>query len=172
MLQLPGVSILSFYPDWMHCKSLGIDKILLGSTLWVLVHHVLPGDVENNLAQVWRDIEETYKVLNSENRYGHMRQTMFTTRSQPKLKGKAGEVKDLGPVMVQLWQKHMNPAFEIHRKILIVLKGCTHTHTHLELDCPPCIYLHIFRISGWSMPPNSPHPICATQIRYKSLAFL
>ena len=26
-----GVSCLSFYPDWMHCKPLGIDKILLGS---------------------------------------------------------------------------------------------------------------------------------------------
>ena len=25
-----GVSILSFYPDWMHCKSLGIDKPLIG----------------------------------------------------------------------------------------------------------------------------------------------
>ena len=25
-----GVSCLSFYPDWMHCKPLGIDKVLLG----------------------------------------------------------------------------------------------------------------------------------------------
>ena len=25
-----GVSALSFYPDWMHCKSLGIDKPLIG----------------------------------------------------------------------------------------------------------------------------------------------
>ena len=25
-----GVTVLSLYPDWMHAKSLGIDKPLLG----------------------------------------------------------------------------------------------------------------------------------------------
>ena len=123
MLQIEGVTILSFYPDWMHCKSLGIDKPLLGSTLYVLVHYVLPGSVEENLAVVWRDIEAGYDELNSENRYGHMRQTMFTTKSQPKLQGKAGEIKDLGPVMVKVWEKHMNPNLLIHQKILVVLKS-------------------------------------------------
>jgi hypothetical protein len=78
MLQIDGVSILSFYPDWMHCKSLGIDKPLLGSTLYVLVHYVLLGSVEENLAEIWRDIEMFYDELGSENRYGHMRQTMFS----------------------------------------------------------------------------------------------
>ena len=123
MLQIEGVTILSFYPDWMHCKSLGIDKLLLGSTLYALVHYILPGSVEENLAVVWRDIELFYDELNSENRYGHMRQTMFTTKSQPKLQGKAGEIKDLGPVMVKVWEKHMNPNLLIHEKILVVLKG-------------------------------------------------
>ena len=52
MLKLPGVSILSFYPDWMHCKSLGIDKFLLGSTLYVLVHYVLDGTVDKNMSDV------------------------------------------------------------------------------------------------------------------------
>ena len=123
MLQIEGVSVLSFYPDWMHCKSLGIDKPLLGSTLYALVHYVLLGSVEQNVAQVWGDIERCYKELDTENRYGHMRQTMFHTRSQPKLKGKAGEVKDLGPVMVKIWEKYMNPNLLIHQKILVVLKG-------------------------------------------------
>ena len=123
MLKIDGVTILSFYPDWMHCKPLGIDKLLLGSTLYVLVHDVLIGDVEENLATVWRDIESAYEELGSENRYGHMRQTMFHKKSQPKLMGKAGEVKDLGPVMVKVWEKHMNPNLQIHQKILVVLKG-------------------------------------------------
>lgn len=123
MLQIEGVTILSFYPDWMHCKSLGIDKPLLGSTLWVLVHHILLGSVEENLTEVWLDIEAVYKEDDTDNRYGHMRQTMFHTKSQPKLKGKAAEVKDLGPVMVKVWEKHMNPHLLIHQKILVVLKG-------------------------------------------------
>jgi hypothetical protein len=123
MLKIEGVTVLSFYPDWMHCKSLGIDKLLLGSTLYVLVHYILPGSVEENVATVWKDIETYYKELDSENRYGRMRQTMFHQKSQPKLMGKAGEVKDLGPVMVKVWEKHMNTNLLIHQKILIVLKG-------------------------------------------------
>ena len=123
ILKIEGVSILSFYPDSMHCKSLGIDKLLLGSTLYVLVHDVLTGSVEENVATVWRDIETFYDELGSENRYGHMRQTMFHKRSQPKLMGKAGKVKDLGPVMVKVWEKHMITALLIHQKILVVLKG-------------------------------------------------
>lgn len=123
MLKIEGVSILSFYPDWMHCKALGIDKLLLGSTLYVLVHYVLPGTVEQNVTAVWKDIEKCYAKLATENRYGQMRQTMFHTKSQPKLQGKAGEVKDLGPVMVMVWEKHMNHNLLIHQKILLVLKG-------------------------------------------------
>ena len=123
MLKIEGVTILSFYPDWMHRKSLGIDKILLGSTLYVLVHYVLTGTVDGNVSQVWEDIERCYARLYNENRYGRMRQTMFHTRSQPKLQGKAGEVKDLGPVMVMVWEKHMNKNLLIHQKILVVLRG-------------------------------------------------
>ena len=123
MLQIEGVSILSFYPDWMHCKSLGIDKPLLGSTLYVLVHYVLMGTVEENVAEVWHDIERFYEELDTENRYGQMRMTMFHTKSQPKLQGKAGEIKDLGPVMVKVWEKYMNPNLLIHQKILVVLQG-------------------------------------------------
>ncbi len=123
MLKIVGVNILSFYRDWMHCKSLGIDKPLFGSTLYVLVHFVLTGTLEENLAVVWRDIQSCYDELGTAERYGHMRQTMFHTKSQPKLKGKAGEVKDLGPVMVMVWEKHMNPNLLIHQKILVVLKG-------------------------------------------------
>ena len=123
MLSIEGVTILSFYPDWMHCKSLGIDKPLLGSVLYILIHFILPGNVDENLQQVWDDIQEGYEYLGSANRYGNMRRTMFHTKSQPKLKGKAAEVKDLGPVMVRVWRKHMNSNLLIHQKILVVLEG-------------------------------------------------
>ncbi len=103
----------------------------------MLVHFVLTGTLEENLTVVWRDIESCYEQLDTENRYGRMRQTMFHTKSQPKLKGKAGEIKDLGPVMVMIWEKHMNPNLLIHQKILVVLKG----FLFLSLE-----YLELFRI--------------------------
>jgi len=50
VFDIVGVTILSFYPDWMHCKALGIDKFLAGSVLYLLVHFVMPGDTaEGNL---------------------------------------------------------------------------------------------------------------------------
>ncbi len=104
IFDIVGVTILSFYPDWMHCKALGIDKNLLGSTLYLLVHFILPDDVDTNLHNIWEDIEVVYHQLETECRYGHMRQTMFTTKSAPKLKGKAAEIKDFGPVMVEIWK--------------------------------------------------------------------
>ena len=79
MLQIEGVSILSFYPDWMHCKALGIDKPLLGSVIWLLVNHILLGEPEANLQEVWSSIIAEYEAKDTENRYGHMRQSMFTT---------------------------------------------------------------------------------------------
>ena len=121
-----GVTILSWYPDWMHCKPLGIDKFLLGSVLWLLVHQILPGAVEENLEQLWEDIEEIYEYMGTQCRYGHMRQTMFTTKSAPKLQGRAAEIKDMGPVMVKLWEKYGNMKLAMHRQILIILKGSAH----------------------------------------------
>ena len=31
LFEIIGVSILSFYPDWMHCKALGTDKPMIGA---------------------------------------------------------------------------------------------------------------------------------------------
>jgi len=77
----------------------------VGSVLYVLVHDVLKGSVEENLEEVWEDIEEIYDELHTESRYGRMRQTMFHGKSQPKLQGKDVEVRDLGPVMVKVWER-------------------------------------------------------------------
>ena len=82
--------------------------------------------METNLSKIWIDIQAIYEELGTANRYGAMRMTMFTTASQPKLKGKAAEVKDMGPVAVLLWRKYHNPLLAVHRKILVVLEGSAH----------------------------------------------
>lgn len=43
LLTLPGVTILSMAVDWMHCKYLGTDQYFLGSVLFLMVYHLLPG---------------------------------------------------------------------------------------------------------------------------------
>ena len=52
--------------------------------------------------------------------------TMFTSLSQPKMKGKAAELRDLGEVVVELWRKHANLELEVNREILAVLQGSAH----------------------------------------------
>jgi len=59
---------------------------------------------EKNLVTIWQDIERQYELQHPENRYGSMRMTMFTTKSQPKMKGKAAEIKDLGQILVPIWK--------------------------------------------------------------------
>lgn len=135
-----GASILTVYPDYMHCKYLGIDKILLGSVLWMLIHWVLSedlGDLEARLTIVWQEIFAAYKRRQTANRYGVIKLSMFTTRSQPKLKGKAAEVRDLGPILEDVWEKFMNPDKAIHKKVLVMLKGSAHLDFLLEQhrDC-------------------------------------
>jgi hypothetical protein len=51
---------------------------------------------------------------------------MFNTKSAPKLRGKAAEVKDLGPIMVAVWGKFKNPRITLHENIAVVLAGSAH----------------------------------------------
>ena len=87
---------------------------------------MLPDDPEKNLSCIWVDIEEIYQELDTCNKYGQMRMTMFTSKSAPKMKGKAAEIKDLGPVLVKVWKKYYNPGLTIHNKILTILEGSAH----------------------------------------------
>ena len=126
LFTIPGVNNHSLHPDWMHAKHLGSDKVLLGSVLYCLVHFVLTGSVEDNLTEVWTCIGEFYKEMKPECKFGSLKLTMFSTRSSPKLKGKAAEVKDLVPVLHRVWLKFYDSNLETHRNIEIALRTSAH----------------------------------------------
>ena len=88
--------------------------------------------MDGKLAAVMQKIEEIHRQDNVENRFGTIKQTMFTGRSTPKLKGKAGEIKDLGPVLLKVFQRHMNPKLELHRKIEFMLRMSSHLDKILD----------------------------------------
>jgi hypothetical protein len=112
---------------------------------------MMPDTPEQNLVVVWQDIEHQYQLHDTENRYGSMRMTMFTTKSQPKMKGKAAEIKDLGQVLVPIWKKYFNPKKEMDKKILTVLEGSAHLDAILT-DHP----------SEWVLPPHIADDLLAT----------
>ena len=123
LFNCPGVTIHSMAPDWMHVKHLGLDKVLLGSVIWILVNWVLPGDDKDaKLKTVWNDILRIYVEDGVKCRYGGIKMTMFSTNSTPKLKGKAAEIKCLGPVLVKVFQAYMDVELGLHRKILLLLR--------------------------------------------------
>ncbi|MDP6772379.1 MAG: hypothetical protein QF704_16860 [Anaerolineales bacterium] len=59
------------------------------------------------------------------NRFGNLKLTMFQVGGSVKLRGKAGEVRAIGPVLHRIWQMHYNSNLEIHNKIELCLRmGC------------------------------------------------
>lgn len=133
LFRCPGVNVYSIYPDWMHIKHLGIDKVLLGSVLWLLINCVLPGnDLSAKLAVIWSDILNIYAADNVSCRYGNLKLTMFSTGSTPKLKGKAAEIKCMGPVLSKVWDAYMDTNLPMHDKISILLKMSAHLDTIVD----------------------------------------
>ena len=104
------LSILIVHFDYMHCKFLGSDQYLFGSILYLLTHHLMPDeDPKENLQALWGWILQWYEenqVLVSK-RFRHLdKLTMYVKKKgPPKLRGKAIEIKNFGPVMLAVWQE-------------------------------------------------------------------
>ena len=113
------------------CESLYIGVVLskgshtaflnYGSVLWFLIHVVMVhlGTPEDNLKLVWNDINRLYKEMGVVNKYWIIRMTMFSTGSQPKMKGKArNQGFDTGAC--RSLEKYYNPELGIQKDILTV----------------------------------------------------
>eukprot|EP00972_Heterocapsa_arctica_P084264 12414086-Heterocapsa_arctica.AAC.1 len=61
-----------------------------------------------------------------------MKLSMFFTKKGVVPKGKAQEVKDLGPVLLVIWKKHMNGGLRIHRQIRILLELSVRLETIID----------------------------------------
>lgn len=61
IFDVPGMGIQAFVPDIMHTLHLGVYQQVLGSTLQLLVAHMLPRTPEQNMEHVWGMVKEYYK---------------------------------------------------------------------------------------------------------------
>jgi hypothetical protein len=110
IFKLPGVTILSVCADLMHCKHLGTDAYFYGSVLFVLCYYMLPGTPQQNIEIVWAKIRCNYKAGGC--RYTNMLLSMFSSVANPELsmpclKGRAIEVRDIGPPLLIVFQSFM-----------------------------------------------------------------
>ena len=91
--------------------------------MFLLIHYVMQDSVEGNLSILWAFITEAYDHFESENRYSQIRTTMFHSKSQPKMKGKAAEIKDFGPVLLAACREFLSRQVILHQKITFVMEG-------------------------------------------------
>ena len=154
LFTLPGVTVESIYPDWMHVKHLGLDKKAYGSTLYALIHFVLPGEPADNLRKVFSEIHDVYRKRGVKNRYSQMKLSMFFSKKGIALKGKAQEVKDLGPVLLEIWEKHFNKTIKIHRQVRLIL------------DLSVCLENIIDDMQGWRPTPLQSEALIETAHAY------
>jgi hypothetical protein len=91
--------------DYMHCKYLGSDQYFFGSIMWLLCFKILTGAPKENLALVVSQLKSEYEFINTAHRYGMITQGMFISKKsdQPKMKGRAAEVRHLGPALLRVF---------------------------------------------------------------------
>ena len=130
---LPAVTILTVFPDYMHTKFLGTDRFVYGAILFMICYMLLPGTPEGNLAAVWSKIDAYYRRYNVKNRYGMLKLTMFVMGpgGYPALKGKAIEIRNFGPALLDAWRQGMNTLDDTHVTIFMLLTSSVKMDTIL-----------------------------------------
>jgi len=122
----------------MHTKYLGSDQYQFGSLLYLLCFLMLPNSPKDNLGECWSFIKAYYGTHRTKHRYTAIEKLSMFVRKKgpPKLRGKAGEVKGLGPALLALWQSKMNAGLEVHKQIRLMLllnvrmEAILDTHQH------------------------------------------
>ena len=64
---------------------------------------------DDNLDVVWDDISSIYTDEHTRDRYHELKQSMIHPNGKklPQLKGRGAQVKQLGPVLIKVFEKHM-----------------------------------------------------------------
>lgn len=124
LFSLPHLNCWSVCLDWVHSKYLGNDQQQFASVLYLLCFELMGGEAAENLAHLWVQTKEVYTALGITDRYKFLGKiSMFLKPSgEVKLRGKAVEVKSLGPVLLVLWARYMNSSLEIHRMVRCLLQ--------------------------------------------------
>ena len=117
-------NVLHCHYDLMHCKYLGFCQQMYGSVMSILTRELLHEQPVQNLLRVWRFLKDEQKKLQVHNPYGQQLTKMSMIGKedqQPKMRGKAAEMKDLSGAMLAAWRFFAPPCLQ-HKKIETLLK--------------------------------------------------
>ena len=110
----------------MHCKYLGVDRLLYSSVLYLMIFHVLTlGSPDANMAWLWSEIKRHYKAFEVHAHFQCLNKISMFWRAKTKslsLRGKAAEIRSLARPLLAIWAAKMTPGIELHRKLHLLLK--------------------------------------------------
>ena len=126
LFYLPWTSICNLEYDYMHCKYLGVDRLLYSSVLYLMIFHVLTlGSPDANMAWLWSEIKRHYKAFEVHAHFQYLNKISMFWRAKTKslsLRGKAAEIRSLARPLLAIWAAKMTPGIELHRKLHLLLK--------------------------------------------------
>jgi len=116
------------------------------------------GTPANNLLAVWEDLLMYWEEHPARDKYSNLKLSMFMNmdkphETQPKLKGRAHEVKSLIPALAHVWETRMTPGLVEHAAIL---QGLQHSaemdvilDTFVDWDSLPADAARDFSEASW-----------------------
>jgi hypothetical protein len=120
------LSQLNVEPDELHVLHLGVNQVLLGTVLWLLVYLCLEGPPAQNIATVWRHVRQFYSEHAVSTQFNSLTLNSFTEAKRPRaafprLKGKGMEVQQLLDPLLSVFTKFKRVGNEDDRKTERVL---------------------------------------------------
>jgi hypothetical protein len=122
LFELPFIGIWTLNPDWMHCKYIGVDQYFFGSVLKLMVFEILGGEPLDNMTRVWRELSRYFTEHSISNAYRLITINMFNNKDQPKLKGRAAEIRHLGKALLHVFEMFSDNRKTLHKRVRATLK--------------------------------------------------
>jgi hypothetical protein len=123
LFYVAGLTGLLYIPDWMHCKNIGTDCEFFGSLLTYFVYHMGLGEPDAVLQTIWTKLRQFFWDFKPNTHFQEIKMGMFYKHNDfPRLKGRAAEVKSLGPALLQVFSQYADLTNNVQRWMLEALR--------------------------------------------------
>jgi hypothetical protein len=129
---VPGLTALMHMPDWMHVKNIGTDCEFYGSVLtYMCFHMAIGGPPETVLILLWGKLYQWFLAHKPGTRFSSIKLNMFYKENNfSRLKGRAAEVRSLGPALLALFAEYADMSNRVERWIY---EGLQHNNRMEEI---------------------------------------
>ena len=116
----PGLRSTCCQIDWLHSCDLGVAADFLGNLFHYLVTKKITGrNIKIRTLKLWSLMQQYYNREKPDSKLDNLSPTMIKQEKKPvKLRGRAGEVRNLVPFGLEMAQQFLSPAMETERAML------------------------------------------------------